>query len=53
MTASWVIVRKITGEAIAETFLRHVAEAVNREAFDVMPIGEWLALINQRTREAA
>ena len=50
---SWVIVSKGTGNAVAETFLRNVAEAVNREKYDVLPVGEYLGGLNKRIKEGA
>jgi len=47
-TASWVIVRKSTCEAIFETFSEKIAEAINREAYDVIPILEWLQGLNRK-----
>lgn len=48
-TASWVIVHKDTREPIAETFLPHVAAAVNREKYEAIPIRIWLAEVNAST----
>ncbi len=45
--ASWVIVRKSTGEAVLETFCRTVADKVNTDAYNVVPIGEYLASLNR------
>lgn len=46
-TASWVIVYKTTGKPLLETFSRKIADAVNRQRFDVIPIAEWLASLNK------
>lgn len=46
-TASWIIVRKGTMEAIAETFLPHVAAAINTEKYTALPAKEYLARLNQ------
>lgn len=47
MTASWVIRRKSDGAVIAETFLRHVAKAINTEKYEAVPIQEHLASLNK------
>lgn len=47
-TASWVIVRKADNVAIAETFLPHVAAAVNQEKYKAVPIQEYLCSLNAR-----
>jgi hypothetical protein len=48
--ASWVIVRVATGEAIAETYLQHVAEAINRDKYKAVPVGEYLGQLNRRIK---
>ena len=48
-TASWVIVEKATGKAIFETFNSKVADAVNREKYEVVPILEYLVSINGKS----
>ena len=50
--SSWVIVRIATGEAIAETFLQHVAEAINRDKYKAVPVGEYLGELNRRIKES-
>lgn len=52
-SASWVIINKATGEAVAETFLRHVAEAVNAEKYEAVPILEYLQGLNRKIKERA
>jgi hypothetical protein len=47
-TASWVIVDKATGKAIAETFRANVAAAVNTDKYRAVPILEYLVSINGR-----
>jgi Large polyvalent protein associated domain 38/Type III restriction enzyme, res subunit len=42
-----VVVGKATGRAVLETTDRKKAEAVNRDKFDVVPIGEYLASLNK------
>lgn len=46
-TASWVVVRIATGEAVLETYSQRVADAVNRERYRVVPILEWLQSLNK------
>ena len=46
--SSWVVVRKATGEAVFETFSRKIADAVNRDAYRVVPILDWLVSLNGR-----
>jgi hypothetical protein len=48
MTTSWVIVSKATGKPVMETFTKRVADAANRNFYDVLPIGLWLASLNRR-----
>lgn len=48
MTASWVIKEKETGKVVAETFQRHVAQAVNTEKYEAVPILKHLASLNDR-----
>jgi hypothetical protein len=53
MTESWIITEKATGNAIAETFLRHVAEAVNTEKYEAVPAMEYLQGLNRKIKEGA
>jgi hypothetical protein len=48
---SWVIVRREDGQAVLETFNRRVADAINRERYDVIPAGEYLGRLNRKIRE--
>jgi hypothetical protein len=50
MTASWVLVRLADNKAIAETYLRHVAAAINTEKYKAVPVGEYLADLNRRIK---
>jgi erythromycin esterase-like protein len=50
MTTSWVIVRKSDGAAIHETWSRKLADRVNRQTHDVVPIAEWLAHVNAKAK---
>lgn len=52
MTTSWVIREKATGAVIAETFQRRIAEAINAEKYEAVPILEHLAGINRAARRA-
>lgn len=45
-TASWVIREKATGKVIAETFLKNVVGALNKNKYEAVPIGEYLGSIN-------
>jgi len=47
MNASWVIKEKATGKVIAETFQRKVAQAVNTEKYEAVPIMKYLASLNE------
>ena len=49
-TASWVIVERSTGRAVAETFSARVAGAVNAEKYEAVPILEYLHGLNERIR---
>jgi hypothetical protein len=46
--ASWVVVRKATGEVILETFSERTAQAINRAAYDVIPIDQYLRSLNHK-----
>jgi GNAT superfamily N-acetyltransferase len=47
--ASWVIRNKETREVIMETFDRKKVDALNTEKYEAVPIGEYLASLNERT----
>lgn len=47
-TASWVIVEKSTRGAIMETFSARVAEAINREKYEAVPILAYLQSLNRK-----
>lgn len=51
--ASWVIVNKLTGEAVLETFSQLVADKVNPTKYHAVPIMEYLQTINQRIKQGA
>jgi len=46
---SWVIVRKVDGVAVLETFSARVASAINLTAYDVLTAAQWLGSLNGRT----
>ena len=45
-TQSWIVVRRDTGEAVMETFTRSVADAINRNFYDVLPAAVYLGRIS-------
>lgn len=49
-TASWVIVRKATGEAVLETFNPKVAMAINRDRYTAVPIHDYLIGVNAKAK---
>jgi hypothetical protein len=46
-TASWVIINKVTGFAIFETFNENTAKAVNTRLYKAVPILEYLQSLNK------
>jgi hypothetical protein len=48
VSASWVIVDRLTGKAVMETYNRSTAEAVNIEKYEVVPVRQYLASLNQK-----
>lgn len=50
-TASWVIVDRATNKAILETFSPTTAAAINTNAYEVLPVLDWLQRINRNTRQ--
>jgi hypothetical protein len=46
-TASWVVRNKETGAVIFETFSKKVAESVNVEKYEAVPILQHLASLNK------
>lgn len=48
--ASWVIVRRDTGEAVLELFTSACLGAINREKYDVVPILAYLQELNRKIR---
>ncbi len=45
-TASFVIVSKATGEAVAEVFNRKAVSKINTAKYDVVPILQYLQSLN-------
>lgn len=45
---SWVIVDKVTDEAVLETFSDKIAKAINTEKYNVVPILEYLQSLNRK-----
>ena len=45
---SWVAVSKETGEAVREIQLQSIAEKVNTDKYDVIPVGKYLASLNKK-----
>ncbi len=50
-TASWVIVRKDTGEAIFETFNEKLVSKINHQKFKAVPILDYLQELNRKTKQ--
>ncbi len=50
-TASWVIVDKVTGKALYETFSKALADMVDTTKCDVVPILQYLGALNKSIRE--
>jgi hypothetical protein len=48
---SWIVVRKADGAAVWEIYTRAVADAINRERYDVLTAHEYLVGLNRRIRE--
>ena len=49
-SGSWIIVSKATGRAVLETFSQAVADAVNREKYEVWSAYEYLVDLNKRIK---
>lgn len=50
-THSWVIVSLATGKAVLETYSEKLARAVNTHKYKAVPVYEWLASINQQSKD--
>lgn len=46
-TASWVIVHIATGQAVAETFSKSTADAIDTAKYKAVPILEYLCTLNK------
>lgn len=47
MATSWIIRNKATGEVLFETFNSKLVAALNTRKYEAMPIGQYLASLNQ------
>jgi hypothetical protein len=47
---SWVIVNKLTGEAVLETFIPEVAAAVNQAKYEAIDAHTYLCNLNRNIR---
>lgn len=50
-TASWVIVNRVTGAAVFETFNENTAKAINERLYRAVPILEYLQSLNRIPQE--
>lgn len=50
---SWVIVHKETQKAVLETFSKKIADSINTELYDVVPILDYLVSINGMPKDDA
>lgn len=46
--ASWVIVDKATGKSVMETFSQSVADKINKEKYEAIPVRLYLERLNER-----
>lgn len=51
--ASFVIVRKSDGQAVMETFSARVAERVNKDKYEAVPILDYLEQLNAKIKAEA
>jgi len=51
-TVSWIIVNKVTGAAVFETFNENTAKAVNEKLYRAMPALEYLQQLNKALTNA-
>ena len=49
--ASWVIVKKQSGNGVFETFSKKVADAINTKKYEGVPILDYLVALNKRIKE--
>lgn len=47
---SWIIVSRMTGKPVLETFERSTAEAINKSAYEVLTASQWLVRFNANLR---
>lgn len=47
-SGSWVIVNRITGEAILETFSEEVTKAINTKKYQVLTAYDYLCQLNSK-----
>jgi hypothetical protein len=47
---SWIVVRRATGETVAEIFSARTAAAVNRAQYDVLCAYQYLTELNRRLK---
>lgn len=48
---SWVVVSRVTGLPVLETFERSTAEAVDQRAYEVLTAAQWLGRFNASVRK--
>ena len=49
-SGSWVIVNRLTGEAILETFSEEVTKAINTKKYQVLTAYDYLCRLNKRLK---
>ncbi len=52
-TASWVIVRRSTGEPVLETYSPKTVQSINEEKYEAVPILKYLQEVNAGMRGPA
>ena len=52
-TASWIIVRRSTGEPVLETYSHKTVQALNEEKYEAIPILKYLQEVNAGLRGPA
>lgn len=43
---SWIVVSRVTGRPVLETFERRTAEAVDQDRYEVLTAAQWLGRFN-------
>lgn len=51
-TGSWIVVDRLTGRSVLETFSKRVVQAVNRDKYEVLEAGDYLGRMNQQIKSA-